>query len=395
MTAGRRVLVVTGARSEFGLMRWVMDDLQTSDWAQLEIAACGSHYMADHGDTWREIESSGFEITLALRPPPRGDSSSTCFAGALVSDLTLRLTQALQGEPRDLVLVMGDRYELLGVMNAALLTGTPIAHVSGGEITEGAIDEQIRHAMTKAAHLHFVANEDYADNVARMGEEQWRICVSGEPGLDAVERLARPSAREFMEGLGWPSPAPTVLVTLHPVTHERAGADAQLAAFASALERFMDARGARALITYPNADMGSDAIIKTWRALAERRPQDVRLERSLGHARYLAALEACDLMAGNSSSALVEAPSFGLPAVNVGARQAGRIRAANVMDCAAEETAVYETLIQALDRGRIEGCENPYRKGDASRTIVRRIGEVLQSVPRETLLKKRFAGAVK
>jgi len=382
-----RVCIVTGSRSEYGLMRWVLEGLRDDPAFQVQLIATGSHFSVEHGETWREIVADGFVLDATI-PLSLATGTPTALAAA-VGDLTGRLTAVLERLQPDLVMVMGDRYELLGVITACILLTLPIAHVSGGELTEGVIDEQVRHAVTKAAHLHCVAHPVFGARVAQMGEEAWRICVCGEPGLDGLHRLELPTPEAFAADLGFPPGAPVALVTFHPVTLERETLDDQVSALIAALDEGTRRYGMQYLLTAPNSDAGADRILAAFEAFAAGR-SDRRLVLSLGRVRYLAALRDCRVMIGNSSSGLYEAPCFHLPVVNIGSRQGGRMRGGNVIDVVPETTAILDGLAQAMDWDRTAPCPNPYGDGRAVPRMLAFLRAVLTERNRDDLLRKRF-----
>jgi UDP-hydrolysing UDP-N-acetyl-D-glucosamine 2-epimerase len=288
----------------------------------------------------------------------------------------------------DILVVLGDRYEMLSAAVAALPFALPVAHLHGGEVTEGAIDEQIRHAITKLAHLHFPAAEPYAERVRQLGEEAWRVHCCGAPGLDRLQAQATMSREALAERLELGLGHPTMLVTFHPETLAAADVPRQVGELAAALEGLPG----DLVITAPGADTAHRAVTTALQALAVRRPA-TRLVAALGDETYCSLLQAADVMVGNSSSAIIEAPTFGLPAVNVGDRQRGRLRAANVIDVGHDRTAIGAAIRRALDPGfrkSLAGLVNPYGDGHAAPRIARVLQEV-ELGPR--LVRKRFVDA--
>jgi UDP-hydrolysing UDP-N-acetyl-D-glucosamine 2-epimerase len=283
-----------------------------------------------------------------------------------------------------MLVLLGDRYETLAAASAALPFNIPIAHIHGGALTEGATDDAIRHAISKMSHLHFVAARAYAQRLRRLGEERWRITVSGAPGLDAVRRLARMSPAELEGDLGVPIGSATLLVTYHPETLDPDRA--HVAELLAALDRI----DAPIVITSPNADPGRGAIQRAIETFVRRGPDRV-LVANLGQRRYLSLLAAVGAMVGNSSSGIIEAPSFHLPVVNIGGRQRGRLRARNVIDAPARRGDIERAIRRALSprwRRSLRGLRNPYGDGSAPR----RIAAVLARTPLDgRLLVKRFA----
>ena len=379
-----RICVVTGSRSEYGLMCRLMHDLKLHNNVDLKIIVTGSHLSGEFGLTYQDIESDGFLIDYKL-PGSLSTQSKTELAKT-VGIWTGQFAEVLTEIQPDLVLIMGDRYELVSVASACTLLGIPLGHISGGEITEGAIDDQIRHSITKAAHLHFVANEYYGDRVRQMGEENWRICKSGEPGLDSLLATSILSADDLSAELNLDLQKTTALVTYHPVTLENTSVDEQLKELFEALNVI----NMQFVITYPNADAGSHLIISRIKEFAENNKSRVVVRKSLGHQRYVSLLKIASVMIGNSSSGLVEAPAFNLPVVNIGTRQAGRMRGSNVfdVDCKSEEIINGVALALSYDRNRL--CMNPYGDGKANARIIDFIFEVFKSRNKSEILKKLF-----
>lgn len=382
-----KVCVITSARSEYGLMRWLMEDLKQSDDFQLQIIVTGSHLMKNFGLTYREIESDGFCIDSKI--PFQLDKSDAVSIGQATGALSGSLVKALSDLEPHIVLVMGDRYELLSVMTACVLKTIPIAHISGGEVTERTFDDQIRHAMTKVSHLHYVANEVYAARVYQMGEENWRVCVCGEPGLDNLDRQPVMKIDELQKNLGLNLSKPTALVTFHPVTLELEDLDWQLKELLKALEQASEEHKLQYLITFPNADPSSRNIIEAWEEFTYKRT-DRKLVKSLGQTRYLSALRYLSMMIGNSSSGLVEAPSFSMPVVNIGNRQQGRMKGQNVFDVGYTHTEINEGIKHALSWDRSVSCSNPYGNGNSSLKILEHLRHVFSNYNPKQLISKKF-----
>jgi UDP-hydrolysing UDP-N-acetyl-D-glucosamine 2-epimerase len=377
----RRIAVVTGGRADYGLLQWVMHEIRAAPDFDLQLIVTGAHLEPRFGMTVEQIEADGFAIDarvpLGLESDAPADvarAMARCLTG--VSEVVDRLRP-------DLMLVLGDRYEILAAAEAALVHGVPLAHIAGGDVTEGAFDESIRHALTKLAHLHLTTNAAAAGRVARMGEEPWRIHVVGSPGLDQLRRRQLLEGEALKAALGAPLGKRNLLVTHHPVTLE---ADRGLAGF-EALLAALDAlpREIVKWVTRPNADPGGTAVEAALDRWAAGRA-DVHVFASLGQLRYLSLMARVDAVVGNSSSGLYEAPSLGVPTVDVGDRQKGRLAAASVIRCPAEPTAIADAIRRALEMD-CAGVENPYGDGDSARRIV----EVLRAAPdRRTLLAKRF-----
>jgi UDP-hydrolysing UDP-N-acetyl-D-glucosamine 2-epimerase len=392
MTANRggaplKVCVVTGSRADYGLMRWVMADLKEDPAFTLAIAVTGSHMSRDHGLTYRDIEADGFSIDWKLEVSL--DTSRPAALAEALGQMTAGLAAYFEPSRPDIVLFLGDRYELLAAAAACTLMGIPMGHFSGGEVTEGVIDDSIRHAVSKLAHLHFVANEIYADRLRRMGEESWRITVCGEPGIENFRRLVLIDRDSLSRDLGLDLQRPTAVVTFHPPTLGLERLDDQITALIDALQAARSGHGLQYVITGPCADPGGEKIEAALTAFAAR-SEGVRFQKSLGQTRYLSLLTHAAMMIGNSSSALHEAPMANLPAVNIGDRQKGRLRGENVIDVGETAADILSGIEAALRFDRTTPCGNPYGSGDASAKVLTFLEEVFGSRNRSEILRKKF-----
>jgi UDP-hydrolysing UDP-N-acetyl-D-glucosamine 2-epimerase len=382
--AGKRTIgVVTVARSDYGHLIPLLEALRDTPGITLQLYVAGAHLSPRFGHTVDVIVADGWPITERVEMSPDSDTAEDVAAAAGIG-LAGFARGFARGRP-DLIMLLGDRLEMLAAAVAALPLTIPVAHLHGGEVTEGAIDEQARHAITKLAHLHFPAAEPYAGRILQMGEESWRVHCCGAPGLDRLARLASVTREELARRVGLPLLRPTLLVTFHPVTLEPEETGRQVGELAAALE----AVNGTVIITYPGADVGHREVISRLEALAASRPE-TRMAIGLGEDGYCSLLREADVMIGNSSSGLIEAPSFGLPVVNVGSRQRGRLRAANVIDVEPARNEIVAGVRRALDpafRASLAGLVNPYGDGHAAP----RIAKVLAGVelgPR--LLRKQF-----
>lgn len=379
----RSIGVVTVARSDYDHLVPLLEALRDRSDFVLQLYVAGGHLSARFGRTVEAIERAGWPIVARVETTGVSDAAVEVAAGAGAG--AAGLARAFVRSRPDLIVLLGDRIEMLAAGMAALPLAIPVAHLHGGEITEGVIDEQARHALTKLAHLHFPAAEVYARRILQMGEEPWRVHCVGAPGLDRFARLPTMARRELAQRIGLPLRRPTLLVTFHPVTLEPGAAGRHAEELAAALT----AVEGDVVITYPGADVAYAAVIERLEALAAARP-GTRMVPSLGEEGYGALLREADVMVGNSSSGLIEAPSFGLPVVNVGIRQQGRLRAANVIDVGDRREEIEAGIRRALQPGfreSLRGLVNPYGDGRAAP----RIADVLAAVdlgPR--LLRKRF-----
>jgi GDP/UDP-N,N'-diacetylbacillosamine 2-epimerase (hydrolysing) len=360
-----------------------MDAIQHSPFLRLQVVVCGAHLSEVHGLTYREIEHDGFHIDRKIDMHLTSDAPD-----AVARSMGLGLAgfgAALKELAPDVLLVVGDRFDMLPAVAAALVAGIPVAHAHGGEATTGAFDDSLRHAITKMSHLHFVAAEPYRDRVIQMGERADRVYVVGGLGLDNLRRLALLSRGELETALDFSLGARSLLVTFHPATTEAGAGPHQLRELLSAL---VGLRDTRLVFTAPNADPGGSDLRAMLNAFVDERPH-ARLYASLGQLRYLSLLREVDAVVGNSSSGLLEAPTLGTPTINIGDRQLGRLRAASVIDCAPERAAIAKALRQIYDpafQARLATVTNPYGDGGAGE----RIADILASVPLEGLIAKSF-----
>ena len=379
----RLIGVVTVARSDYGHLTPVLGAIRDAADLRLQLFVAGAHLLPRFGMMVRAIEADGWPIAARIEGAVDDDTPEAIAAGAGAA--VAGFARAFAAHRPDLLVVLGDRVEMLAAAVAALPFALPVAHVHGGEVTEGAMDEQARHAITKLAHLHFAAAEPYAARIRAMGEEAWRVHTTGAPGLDRLAALATLSREALASRLGLPLRRPTLLVTFHPETLAAGDVPQQVDELATALEKVEGDM----VVTFPGADTASGAIITRLRALERTRPR-TRLLESLGDDVYASLLREADVMVGNSSSGLIEAPSFALPVVNIGDRQRGRLRGDNVIDVGNGRDAIVAAIARALDpafRRALAGTPNPYGDGRAAPRIVRVLREV-ELGPR--LVRKRF-----
>ena len=380
--ARRKVAVITGSRAEYGLLYWVLHDLRAAPEIELQLIVTGMHLSPEFGLTVKEIERDGFAISRRVEMLLSSDTS-----GGVAKSIGLGvigMSDALEQLGPDVVLVLGDRFEILAAAQACLVHNIPLGHIAGGDTTEGAIDESIRHAITKMAHVHFVTNELSARRVRQLGEDPRHVHVVGNPGLDHLKRLALLDRESLGKSLGAPLAVRNLLITFHPVTLEPGESERQFGELLAALETL---DGDTALwFTRPNADTGGRALSAALDVWAAARTGRVHVHSSLGQLRYLSLMAQVDAVVGNSSSGLYEAPSFRVPTVNIGDRQRGRLTTASVIDCAAQQAAIEHAITQALTLD-CRDVVSPYGDGHASA----RITAILQTLPpRAQLLKKHF-----
>ncbi len=366
----RKVCVITGSRADYGLLYFLMRELERNPRYELQVAVTGMHLSPEFGLTADVIESDGFPIAVRVETLL---SSDTAVGVVKATGLgVLGFADALHNLKPDLLVVLGDRFEIFAAAQAALFLRIPIAHIGGGDVTAGAFDEAMRHSISKLSHLHFVTNADAAARLARMGENPKRIINVGSPGLDHLLHRGFPDRATLEAELDFRFRERNFLVTFHPVTLDAIPSQVQLEALLAALDRFGDDTGV--LITLPNADTEGRGLIERLRQYGEGKPA-VKVFTSLGQRRYLGALAQVDVVLGNSSSGLYEAPSLRTPTVNIGCRQEGRLRAASVFDCAPRADDIHQAITVALAFGR-QAVANLYQRGDCAKLMMESIDEV-------------------
>jgi UDP-hydrolysing UDP-N-acetyl-D-glucosamine 2-epimerase len=378
----RRICVVTGSRAEYGLLYWVLQELRAHPDVELQLIVTGMHLAAEFGSTVREIENDGFRIDRRV-PMLLADDTPDGIARSIGLGV-IGMSDALAALAPDIALVLGDRFEILAAAQACLVHKIPLAHIAGGDVTEGAIDESMRHAITKMAHLHLVTNEVAARRIRAMGENPRHVHVVGSPGLDHLRRRPLLDRAAIAEALGAPLGARNLLVTFHPVTIEDDDGQREFDELLAALEG--TAPDTTIWFTRPNADSGGRSIATRLEAWAQARRQRVHVHASLGSLRYLSLMSLVDAVVGNSSSGLYEAPSLGVATVDIGDRQCGRLAATSVLRCEAERDAISRAISRAMSLD-CSGVVNPYGDGNSAPRIVERL---LAAPSRETLLRKRF-----
>lgn len=370
----RRVCVFTGTRAEYGLLVWLMREIQADPNLELQVLVSGSHLVREFGDTWRQIIADGFSIDAKVDMLLAADNPV-----AIVKSMGLGLigfADALERLIPDILVVLGDRYEALAACEAALLLGIPVAHIHGGEITEGALDDSIRHAITKMSHLHFVASEDYRRRVIQLGERPEYVFNVGAPGLDAIKNVNLASIEEFEEKINFKLGKKNLIVTFHPVTNFIYSPDEGLQPLLDALDGFPEYN---IVFTKANADAYGKLIndkIQSWVFANKNRST---LVSSLGQRLYYSAISLCDAVVGNSSSGIIEAPALQKPTINIGARQTGRSKARSIIDCGSDVQSISNAL-KIIQRDDLEFLKNineiPYGYYGASKKIKNTISSI-------------------
>jgi UDP-hydrolysing UDP-N-acetyl-D-glucosamine 2-epimerase len=375
---------MTGTRADYGHLYWVLRGIDNDDALTLQLVVTGAHLSPKWGHTVDQIEKDGFAI--ACRVPFTLDDDSPAAVAESMAQVTSGLARAFVELAPDVIVVLGDRYEVLAAAQAALVVGIPLAHLHGGETTEGAFDEAIRHSVTKMAHLHFVAAEDYAQRVRQLGEADDRIFNVGAPGLDHLEHTTLATRDELASHLDLALTSPLLVVTYHPETLDTDGGLGGLVAMLEALD---DIDNATIVFTGVNADPGHDAISDRIAQFVAADTTHRCMVPSLGQARYLGLLRIANAVIGNSSSGMIEAPALRLPTVNIGDRQKGRLRAASVVDCSPDATDIRLAIERVLDPAFTSGLPaivSVYGAGNASSQIV----DILTTTRLDGIMKKHF-----
>lgn len=379
----RKICVITGTRAEYGLLRWVMEGIRQTAGLELQVIVTGAHLSPEFGLTYREIEKDGFHIDrkvemLVSSDTPQGLAKSMGLG-------MIGLGEVLEQLQPDLVLVLGDRFEIFSAVAAAMIARIPVAHLHGGEVSEGAFDEAIRHSITKMSQLHFVAAEEYRKRVIQLGEQPDRVFLVGGLGVDCINRMSLLDRPTLEDSLGFKFGNRNLLVTFHPVTLENATSHIQMEQLLAALESLEDTH---LIFTMPNADTGSRVLIDMINTFVGDH-DNARAYSSLGQLRYLSCIQHMDGVVGNSSSGLTEVPTFAKGTINIGDRQRGRLKAKSVIDCAPERTAILEALDLLYSQkfqATLKTVSNPYGDAGASSRIV----EIVAKITLEGIIKKRF-----
>ncbi|MGA3090314.1 MAG: UDP-N-acetylglucosamine 2-epimerase [Terriglobales bacterium] len=379
--------MVTTSRADFGLLRGLLKAIQADSALRLQVIVSGMHLARSFGLTWRDIEAEGIKIDRKVSLRIKGDSSLSNLKSI---SLGLKgFAEAFTSLKPQIVVLLGDRFELFAPGIAALMLQIPIAHIHGGELSEGAIDDSVRHAITKLAALHFAATEVYRRRIIQMGESPDRVFNFGAPGLDPLHGSGLLTRPQLEQELGFSLQDPIALVTFHPVTRDAGNAEAQVRCLVAAIKTSR----LQAVFTMANADAHGALINTRLQAACAQNPGQFKWIPHLGHRRYLSSLKYFSVMVGNSSSGLTEAPSFRLPVVNIGDRQRGRVRALNVIDVPCSCAGILRGIKKAISpsfRASLRSMRNPYDRFHDGRAS-ERIKDVLKHVSlSDDLLKKSF-----
>lgn len=364
----KKVCVVTGTRAEYGLLRPLIQKIDNDSDLELQLVVTGMHLSPEFGLTYQEIEQDGFEITernemLLSSDTPNGITKSIGLGTIGFADIFTRIAP-------DMVVILGDRYEALAAATSAMIHRIPIAHIHGGELTEGLIDESIRHAITKMSMLHFTATEKYRTRVIQLGEQPDRVFCVGALGIENIRMQKLLNREELENSLGVSLDKPYIVVTFHPVTLEKNTGKEQ---FEAILETLDNIKGYQIIFTKANADTDGRIINQKIDEYVNRNKDKAVAFTSLGMVRYLSALRYCDMVLGNSSSGIVEAPSFHIPTVNIGDRQKGRVRGKSIIDCSCTSKEIENAIhiAQMMNKNNtLQSENNPYEGKNTSETIL-------------------------
>lgn len=377
----RKICVITGSRAEYGLLSGLMKAIKEDESLELQVIATNMHLSPEFGLTYKEIERDGFFINKKVEMLLSSDTANATTKS--VGLATIGFADAYEDLKPDMIVVLGDRYEILAAVSAALFYKIPVTHLHGGEITEGAYDDCIRHAITKMSHLHFTSTEEYRQRVIQLGEDPKRVFNVGAPGIENIKKVPLMDKKELESTLdGFTFNDKTLLITYHPVTLENSTAEEQIQNLLSALDEYHDIK---IIFTLPNSDTDGRVIIRLINEYVSKHQEKAIAYPSLGLKRYLSALQFVKAVVGNSSSGIIEVPSFGIPTLNIGDRQKGRIAADSVINCGTSKKDILEGLDKVLNSGHTE-IHNPYEGKNTTEDIL----HVLKTYPIEGLIQKTF-----
>jgi GDP/UDP-N,N'-diacetylbacillosamine 2-epimerase (hydrolysing) len=379
----RKICVVTGTRADYGLLYWLMKEINLDSELKLQIIATGMHLSPEFGLTYKEIEKD-FKIDKKIEMLLSSDTAIGISKSMGLAQISF--AEAYEDLKPDIIVLLGDRYEIFSAASAAMIANIPIAHLHGGETTEGAFDEAIRHSITKMSHLHFTAAEEYKNRVIQLGEHPSIVFNVGGMGIENIKRIKLLSRDEFEKSINFKLNKKNILVTFHPVTLENSTAKEQ---FQELLDSIDELEDTNIIFTKANSDNDGRIINQMCDEYVSKNSHKSVCFTSLGQLRYLSALQYIDAMVGNSSSGLIEAPSFKIGTINIGDRQKGRLKAKNVIDSEVNKTSILKSFSKLYSKDfqdLLKESENPYGNGCASRRII----EIIKNQDLQHLLKKSF-----
>lgn len=380
----RKICVVTGTRADYGLLFWTMKALQSDKDIELSICVTGMHLSPEFGLTYKKIIEDGFYITEKVETLLSSDTSVGIAKSIGLGIISF--SEVFERTEPDLILVLGDRFEIFAACTAAMVSRIPIAHCHGGEATEGLIDEAIRHSITKMSQIHFTSTEEFKKRVIQLGEQPKNVHNVGALGIENINKLKLLDKNEFEDSINFKLKQVNFLVTFHPVTLDSSSAEGQFSELLKALDKY---ENTSIIFTKPNADTDGRIIIQMIDEYVSKNSSKAVAFTSLGQLRYLSAMQYMDAVIGNSSSGLVEVPSFKIPTINIGDRQQGRVKAISVIDCEATEFDIGKSIQKAISpefKEVIKFLKNPYGEKNSSNEII----EVLKNTDLSGLIKKQF-----
>ncbi len=366
----KKIAVFTGTRAEYGLLFWLLKDIDVDPELQLQLLVSGMHLSPEFGETYKQIEKDGFNIDEKVEILLSSDTSIGTAKSIGLG--VLGFSDALERLDPDVLVILGDRFEALAAAQTAMILRIPILHIHGGEITEGAYDDAIRHAITKFSYLHATTTDEYRQRVIQLGEAPERVRNVGAIGLDYLSRAELLTVEQLSQSLEFQLTRPFFLVTYHPVTLAE---ESPVESFQNLLSALDDFPEHQIIITYPNADDGGRKIIPILEAYASKNPERVLAIPSLGQLRYLSAVKLAAAVIGNSSSGIIEVPAFDVPTVNIGMRQKGRLAAKSVLSVSPEKEAIKNGVDKAIS-STFKDVDNPYGRGNASKQIIEMIKSI-------------------
>jgi GDP/UDP-N,N'-diacetylbacillosamine 2-epimerase (hydrolysing) len=379
----RKICIVTGTRAEYGLLFWLMKEIENDENLEFQIIVTGMHLSPEFGLTYKEIEKD-FKIDKKIEMILSSDTSIGISKSMGLAQISF--SEAYEELKPDILVVLGDRYEIFSAVSSAMISKIPIVHLHGGETTEGSIDESIRHSITKMSHLHFTANKEYRNRVIQLGEQPKNVFNVGGLGIENIKRLNLLSKEEFEKSINFKLNKKNIIVTFHPVTLETLTAKEQ---FKSLLDAIDTLKNTNIIFTKANSDIDGRVINSMIDDYVKENSNKSVKFKSLGQLRYLSALQYVDAMIGNSSSGLIEAPSFKIGTINIGDRQKGRIMAKSVISCNSLKNDIingFEILYSKKFQKKLKDIKNPYGDGCSSKKIV----DVLKKIDLDNILKKSF-----
>ena len=379
----KKICVITGTRAEYGLLRWVMEEIKGSNVLTLNLIVCGMHLSPEFGLTIKQIEEDGFKVNKKIEMLLSSDTPASIAKSMGIG--LISFADALEDLKPDLIMVLGDRYEILSAASAALVARIPVAHLHGGESTERCIDEAIRHSITKMSHIHFVACKPYQKRVIQLGEQPSTVFNVGGLGIDNILKLNLLDKNKLEQSLDFEFRKKNFLITFHPVTLESNTSEEQMNQLLESLSSFEETGF---IFTMPNSDTHGRILFAMIKKFAEEN-SNAKYFTSLGQLRYLSCIQQTDLVIGNSSSGIIEAPTFRKPTINIGDWQKGRIKADSIIDCKPEKESIINAIKKAISvdfQESVKKTINPYGNGGASSKIVK----ILEEYNFDDIIKKNF-----